>query len=579
MSRKYIRFSLLRTFFLAFLLSYFGNLGAFAQVVSTEGDFEVDFNVGCNPLNVEVDLLFSGSVGSVQYIYDNTIDPESCPDKNNPSCYNGTTLTPDTRFAFNEPGVYYIIQIIATATDPRLDYVRIEVFDNLTKPEVTINNCLGNTMEIVFNKDLDPFDFYQINFKDGNITQQYSNWSGDQPIIYTFNTTGSSSISIIGMFNNGNSSSCSSPPYTILSFETLPTPVLEAISVNDENEIEIEYQELTSGFNYNLQVDKGSGFEDLTSVDPDANPTSILLNDPEFNTSTNTYAFKLIVEDICSTDTEESAIGHSIAFSISDEVINNNIDITFSWLTGSQNFNSIDLLVDDATIQTFTTPQSQPNQSISFSNCTQLGDFSMVTVINNVVSTSVVITPFDGLPYTLPAPLPPLAEINGAVVTIGLPSTNFPLSNYILHRKDIDNDFNEVFTTSSNQITDTTIPPGTGQVCYKVSYIDECGNISALSDEICLVLSTNLGIPNAFSPNGDGINDEFKISDGIYNNFVLMIYNRWGNLIFNSNDPSIGWDGNFDGQPVNSGTYRYKLSFQNADNLTISKTGSFILIR
>lgn len=72
-------------------------------------------------------------------------------------------------------------------------------------------------------------------------------------------------------------------------------------------------------------------------------------------------------------------------------------------------------------------------------------------------------------------------------------------------------------------------------------------------------------IPNAFSPDGDGLNDNFNIS---YNNntfpishFVLHIFNRWGEEIFQSDDISQGWDGKKNGHDCPGGVYVYKIIF------------------
>ena len=53
----------------------------------------------------------------------------------------------------------------------------------------------------------------------------------------------------------------------------------------------------------------------------------------------------------------------------------------------------------------------------------------------------------------------------------------------------------------------------------------------------------NIYIPNSFSPNNDLVNDTFKVAINNYNSFKLNIYNRYGQLIFESTDPSEGWDG------------------------------------
>jgi gliding motility-associated-like protein len=55
--------------------------------------------------------------------------------------------------------------------------------------------------------------------------------------------------------------------------------------------------------------------------------------------------------------------------------------------------------------------------------------------------------------------------------------------------------------------------------------------------------------PNAFSPNGDGLNDFFKVN-ALYKNvsFNMVIYNRWGQLVFESDNIDQGWDGSWGGQ-------------------------------
>lgn len=69
-------------------------------------------------------------------------------------------------------------------------------------------------------------------------------------------------------------------------------------------------------------------------------------------------------------------------------------------------------------------------------------------------------------------------------------------------------------------------------------------------------------VPNAFTPDGDGLNDCFKVSVKQYQTFHLEIYNRWGQKIFESAKPSNCWDGRFKGKPV-SGVYHYRLVINN----------------
>ena len=64
--------------------------------------------------------------------------------------------------------------------------------------------------------------------------------------------------------------------------------------------------------------------------------------------------------------------------------------------------------------------------------------------------------------------------------------------------------------------------------------------------------------PTAFSPNGDGINDEFGlIQFGAVTDLRLAVYNRWGNLVFETNDISEKWNGEINDRNVQIGVYVY----------------------
>lgn len=84
-------------------------------------------------------------------------------------------------------------------------------------------------------------------------------------------------------------------------------------------------------------------------------------------------------------------------------------------------------------------------------------------------------------------------------------------------------------------------------------------------------------IPSAFTPNGDGINDTFGIKGEGIKNFTLRIYNRWGELVFESNNPKQQWDGTYQGKPEMSDTYVYQLTASGLGSST--KTGSVTLVR
>lgn len=89
------------------------------------------------------------------------------------------------------------------------------------------------------------------------------------------------------------------------------------------------------------------------------------------------------------------------------------------------------------------------------------------------------------------------------------------------------------------------------------------------SDTLNLLVNSSIYLPNTFSPNSDGINDYFKtIGEEIYD-FELQIFDRWGLLIFRSNDIDNHWDGTYKGKTVQQDAYIWKVKY--SDNVNKGK--------
>ncbi len=88
-----------------------------------------------------------------------------------------------------------------------------------------------------------------------------------------------------------------------------------------------------------------------------------------------------------------------------------------------------------------------------------------------------------------------------------------------------------------------------------------------------------IAVPTAFSPNGDGINDILFVRGQNFTDFELMIFNRWGELIFNTTDTSLGWDGTYQGKPQPVDTYNYYLKGKCVDGQFSAHKGTITLLR
>lgn len=121
----------------------------------------------------------------------------------------------------------------------------------------------------------------------------------------------------------------------------------------------------------------------------------------------------------------------------------------------------------------------------------------------------------------------------------------------------------EAFDWSDGSMTNTINIFDAGDYSVTVTDSNGCMGSDAVTFESRC--PTNIYVPNAFSPNGDGINDTFDIQAFDTETFELHIYDRWGNLLFNTRDHEDDWDGNFNNQLVQAGIYTWILAFNGYD--------------
>ncbi|MDI1354204.1 MAG: gliding motility-associated C-terminal domain-containing protein [bacterium] len=130
-----------------------------------------------------------------------------------------------------------------------------------------------------------------------------------------------------------------------------------------------------------------------------------------------------------------------------------------------------------------------------------------------------------------------------------------------------------------NPVSNSTL-----DISYSVTLVDEPLHcfITVNSYSIFILPLTTVDVPTAFTPNGDGINDIIYADGwGIRKLIYFKIFDRWGQLLFESNDLKQGWDGTFEGVPQNIETYVYQVEAETylETNPKVSKSGTFKLIR
>ncbi|MCK5856229.1 MAG: gliding motility-associated C-terminal domain-containing protein, partial [Bacteroidales bacterium] len=124
---------------------------------------------------------------------------------------------------------------------------------------------------------------------------------------------------------------------------------------------------------------------------------------------------------------------------------------------------------------------------------------------------------------------------------------NDVVSYKLYYKPTYDDDYTEIYFT--NNLSDTTyihnnIPTIVG--CYSVTAIDSFNNESDFGGPVCVDIDSCrlYRLPNVFTPNGDGANDFFHpYPYDFVEKIDMKIYNRWGGLVFQTDDPNINWDG------------------------------------
>jgi gliding motility-associated-like protein len=137
---------------------------------------------------------------------------------------------------------------------------------------------------------------------------------------------------------------------------------------------------------------------------------------------------------------------------------------------------------------------------------------------------------------------------------------------------------NQYLWSPKNETTRTIV--ANKQVKYKVvvTNTDGCSN----SDEYSIgndCISSHF-FPSAFTPNKDGLNEIFKPNLINFENYSCIIFNRWGQKIFSSDNPNIGWDGYYQDKLCEQGQYFYIINLITTENMEPRQfKGAVMLLR
>jgi gliding motility-associated-like protein len=135
--------------------------------------------------------------------------------------------------------------------------------------------------------------------------------------------------------------------------------------------------------------------------------------------------------------------------------------------------------------------------------------------------------------------------------------------------------------TGSNTLHVDNTPDLVNQITiYKITaFANGAGVVPSVSNVVTIVKEPNLFYPTAFTPNGDNLNDIFNVFGQFITSFEMKIFNRWGELMYATDDLDKGWDGLYKGTLMPEGTYVFRAAITDQAGRTFDRSGTVVLLR
>lgn len=164
-------------------------------------------------------------------------------------------------------------------------------------------------------------------------------------------------------------------------------------------------------------------------------------------------------------------------------------------------------------------------------------------------------------------------------------ANHFVTSSVVLHAGNAGGTAVKWLWTSNIPLTSNVTDPTLEvyeQGGYYITFTNAAGCTQTDSIVVTSKCPPRVYIPNAFTPNGDDNNEKFTISHAYIKNFKIIIFNRWGEIIFYSEDPNVSWDGMYRGELMPTGTYPWTLEYEPQESgygSKVNENGKITLIR
>ncbi len=200
------------------------------------------------------------------------------------------------------------------------------------------------------------------------------------------------------------------------------------------------------------------------------------------------------------------------------------------------------------------------------------GSYTIIQVVNNTAACNGT----DTFKRSIYVTAGPVADFSFTPV---IPVTNTPVSYTNLSVGAIRYTWEFGDNTTSAEVNPTHMFKKTGEYNTCLTAYNNLSCPSKLCKQVSADIQPLADLPTGFSPNGDGANDVLYVRGAAIQTLDLMIFNRWGQLVFETTDQAKGWDGTFNGKPQDMDAYAYVLRVTFIDGTTLQKKGNVTLLR
>lgn len=289
----------------------------------------------------------------------------------------------------------------------------------------------------------------------------------------------------------------------------------------------------------------------------------------QFNTTGNAYITLSVTDVNCtSTTTTDSVLVNAIpTVSFSGDVLSGCDPLSVNFTDGSTGASIYSWDFGDGTNSTIQNPThtfTTGTYNVSLTVINAMG-CSVTSTINNYIT----VVPQPVAQFSVTPNVNVLTELQNATYSFLNSSGN--ATNYMWY-------FGNGDSSNAAMPTYTYTAVGNYTVTLVASNNLGCNNSFSLG-LLTVIPNANYFIPNAFTPNGDGVNETFNIEGVNITSTSLQIFDRWGELLFSSSEMNNGWDGSFNNKPMQGGVYLYKATITFTSGEVHETKGSFTLLR